>query len=58
MMVGLSPVGTWKLYALSLIGERTEELPVSWDKGYLTVTVNTAKLQGANTPFFELVLEK
>ena len=47
--------GTWKLYALTLAGEREEELPVEYRNGALTLSVNTAKLKGANTPFFELV---
>lgn len=50
--------GKWKLYALSLVGERVEELPVEYRNGALSVTINTAKLKGANTPFFELVRSK
>ena len=47
--------GTWKLYALTLAGEREEELPVEYRNSALILSVNTAKLKGANTPFFELV---
>ena len=49
--------GTWKFYALSLAGERKEALPVEERNGALFLSVDTAKLRSANTPFFELVLE-
>ncbi len=47
----------WKLYALNLVGERTESLPVAYSDSSLRIELDTRKLKDGNTPFFELVLE-
>ena len=47
----------WKLYALNLVGERTEALPLQAENGRLVIRLDTARLKNGNTPFFELVCE-
>ena len=47
-----------KLYALRLNGTRSEELPLSKKDGEWSAEIDTAKLAGGPTVFFEIVQEK
>lgn len=45
-----------KAYALKFNGERAEEIPVSFENGKLTLSLDTARLEKAGpVPFFEIV---
>ncbi len=47
----------WKLYPLSLSGERRKPLPVTQRNGRLEFRIDTAALPDGTTPFFELAAE-
>ena len=47
----------WKLYPLSLSGERRKPLPVTQRNGSLEFRLDTAALPDGTTPFFELIQE-
>ena len=48
---------SWKLYPLSLSGERRKPLPVTQRNGRLEFRIDTAALPDGVTPFFELIQE-
>jgi len=46
-----------KMWALSLSGKRTEELPVKITKGRLVLDIDTSELTSGPTPYFEISLK-
>ena len=49
--------GKLRCYALSLNGERKEEVPLTHTGDGSTFTLNMAKLKHGPTPFFEIIAE-
>ena len=47
----------WKLYPLSLSGERRKPLPVTRRNNLLEFRIDTGSLPDGVTPFFELIQE-
>ncbi|UKI32292.1 MAG: hypothetical protein L6W00_01360 [Lentisphaeria bacterium] len=48
---------SWKLYPLSLSGERRKPLPVTQRNNLLEFRIDTGSLPDGVTPFFELIQE-
>ena len=54
-LLKLNPNKTYKLYPLSLNGERREEIPCEFKNGILKIEIDTHKLPNGPTTLFEIV---